>query len=190
MNATANGINCNDGAIVAQSVIVENGTYTSRLHITFNNEMNSKNISCIADDGTREISFGNVSFTDVILGKQSLKHYWKCHSIIKFLVHTASPSPPMDINWELIGTNMVMFTWSPVISNCSKVKYNIVHSECGSCPNTTTYANVTCTNITNNSLLECMLAVQTVVCGNISGDWSSEISLRAKGMTYFILILH
>ena len=125
----------------------------------------------------------------------SVSDHWFRNSIgnIIILLHAASPSPPTDITWELIGsnvTNMAMFMWSPVLSNCSKVKYNIDHSNCGSCPNTTTHTNITCTHITSSTLLGCMLTVQTVVCGNISGDWSNKISLSEKGKTYFQSDLH
>lgn len=59
LNAT--GTSCNNGAIMARSVKVENGTYISRLDITFNNKLYGKTISCFYDNGTAAISVGNVS---------------------------------------------------------------------------------------------------------------------------------
>ena len=80
--------------------------------------------------------------------------------------------PPSDISWARISTEEIVFSWSPVVSNCSSIHYNVLDSNCGVCPNSTLDTNITCTNVSMNHLSICMLAVQTVVCGNISGEWS------------------
>lgn len=41
---------CNNGSIVAQSVRVNNGHYTSRLTVTFNSDLIGKSVECIHDD--------------------------------------------------------------------------------------------------------------------------------------------
>ena len=68
------------------------------------------------------------------------------------------------------------FSWSTV---CPAIRYNILASNCGSCPTTTNYTNVTCTDIpTNNSV--CIFTIQTVVCGNISGQMSYPVMVSVN----------
>ena len=59
--------------------------------------------------------------------------------------------------------------------------YNILASNCGSCPTTTNHTNVTCTDIPTNGST-CTLAVQTVVCTEgtecTTGIESDSISIR------------
>ena len=59
--------------------------------------------------------------------------------------------------------------------------YNILASNCGSCPTTTNHTNVTCTDIPTNGST-CTLAVQTVVCTEdtdcTTGIRSDSISIR------------
>ena len=86
--------------------------------------------------------------------------------------------PPSDISWERTGTDELLFSWNPVVSNCSSIHYNIFDSNCGICPNFTTGTNITCTNVSTIHLSMCILAIQTVICGNISGEWSSQIYLQ------------
>ena len=61
--------------------------------------------------------------------------------------------------------------------------YNILASNCGSCPTTTNHTNVTCTDIpTNYNDSTCTLAVETVVCTEdtecTTGIESDSISIR------------
>ena len=69
------------------------------------------------------------------------------------------------------------FSWS---TGCgAKLHYNILASNCGSCPTTTNHTNVTCTNVpTNNSV--CIFSIQTVVCGNISGQISYPVRVSVN----------
>ena len=72
------------------------------------------------------------------------------------------------------------FSWS---TDCgAMVRYNILASNCGSCPTTTNHTNVTCTNVQTNGSL-CMFAVQTVACGNITGQLSNMIEVSILNPT-------
>ena len=59
--------------------------------------------------------------------------------------------------------------------------YDILASNCGSCPNTTNHTSVTCTDIPTNGST-CTLAIQTVVCIEdtdcITGNTSDSISVK------------
>ena len=44
--------NCNDGAIVGQSVKVDGTHYTSKLDVTVSNKLKNKNIICSSDNNT------------------------------------------------------------------------------------------------------------------------------------------
>ena len=72
--------------------------------------------------------------------------------------------------WRATGT-LVTVNWSPVASDCPAIHYNILASNCGSCPTTTNHTPVTCTDVPTNGSM-CTFAVQTVVCGTIAGNWS------------------
>ena len=68
------------------------------------------------------------------------------------------------------------FSWSPVAPDCPAIHYNILASNCGSCPTTTNHTNVTCTEVPTNGS-NCTFAVQTVVCGNLAGNASEPINI-------------
>ena len=70
-----------------------------------------------------------------------------------------------------------MFSWSPVAPDCPAIHYNILASNCGSCPTTTSHTNVTCTDVPIEQNSFCTFALQTVVCGNITGILSNPISV-------------
>ena len=68
------------------------------------------------------------------------------------------------------------FSWSPVAPDCPAVHYNILASNCGSCPTTTNHTNVTCTDIyvqTDGST--CIFALQTVIGERIIGNTSDPL---------------
>ena len=68
----------------------------------------------------------------------------------------------------------ITFSWSTESDCIAILHYNILASNCGSCPTTTNHTNVTCTNVpTNNSM--CIFTIQTVVCGNITGQITYSI---------------
>ena len=77
----------------------------------------------------------------------------------------------------------ITFSWT---TDCgtSKLNYDILASNCGSCPTTTNHTNVTCTDVpTNNSV--CIFNIQTVVCGNVTGQLSHPISATILNPTSF-----
>ena len=100
----------------------------------------------------------------------------QCHTILN-----AVPFPPPDeISIALVdfGPKGITFSWSPVAPDCpTTIHYNILASNCGSCPTTTNHTNVTCTGIPSNDSL-CNFSIQTVVCGNITGNWSKPLTFN------------
>ena len=80
-----------------------------------------------------------------------------------------------------------MFGWSPVAPDHSDFHYDIITSNCGSCPNTTTNTTAICTDVPTDGSV-CTLAIQTVACGNIMGDpvnftviQNSDLTTSEKG---------
>ena len=91
------------------------------------------------------------------------------------------PFPPpgeVNINLTALSTRALTFSWNPIAANCPAIHYNILASNCGSCPTTTNHTNVTCTDIpiTYNAIL-CTFALRTVVCGHTAGIVSNPISV-------------
>ena len=78
-------------------------------------------------------------------------------------------APPETVLATLIfhGLIALTFTWSPVAPDYEysvfNYTYNILASNCGSCPTTTNYTTVTCTDVPTNGST-CTFAVQAVVC--------------------------
>ena len=93
-------------------------------------------------------------------------------------IPNAVPFPPPDeISLALVnfGRKEITFSWSPVAPDCPYIiYYNILASNCGSCPTTT---NVTCTDLPDDDSM-CSFAIQTVVCGNITGNWSKSLTFK------------
>ena len=87
-------------------------------------------------------------------------------------------SPPTGLQFSNIDYSLreLTFSWSPVAPNCPGIHYNILASNCGSCPTTTNFTTITCTDVPTNGST-CTFAVQTVVCGNITGDTSDPIGI-------------
>ena len=93
--------------------------------------------------------------------------------------NAASYPPPEAISLALVnfGLKEITFTWDPVASDCPGIHYNILASNCGSCPTTTSHTNFTCTDVPTNGST-CTFAVQTVVCGNMAGDLSKPLTFN------------
>lgn len=97
------------------------------------------------------------------------------------------PLPPPDhIYVGDITQTSLTFNWSRVQRNrspqdncCSETVYNIIASNCGSCPNSTTSTTATCRNVTTDGSV-CSFAVQTTLCGNIFGQRSNEVTVLLK----------
>ena len=81
---------------------------------------------------------------------------------------------------ENIGSRQLTARWSSVAANrtsdCLTLHYNILATNCGSCPTTTTNTTVTCTDVPTDGSM-CTFAVQTVVCGDIVGNMSTPFSV-------------
>ena len=93
-------------------------------------------------------------------------------------LYYAGPTSPnvVSVNQTDLVSKQLMFVWSPVAPDCPTVHYNILASNCGSCPTTTNHTTVTCTDVPTDGST-CIFAVQTAVCGNIVGELSDTIQL-------------
>jgi hypothetical protein len=75
-----------------------------------------------------------------------------------------------------LHSQQLTFTWSPIASDCPAIHYNILASNCGDCPTTTNYTNVTCNNVPTDGNT-CIFAVQTVFCTNITSNQSNSVTI-------------
>ena len=100
-------------------------------------------------------------------------------------MHTLDLLPAPD-NLHISTANFVLkvftFSWSLVTSECSAIHYNILASNCGSCPTTTKHTNVTCTDVPTDGST-CRFAIQGVACGNITGTKSNYINVLTESDT-------
>ena len=103
-----------------------------------------------------------------MITKKIIQH----HDII-----TGSLSPPEQLHISGIdfSSRKLTFAWSSVSPDCPADHYNILASNCGSCPTTTNHTTVTCIDVPTNGSV-CTFALQTVVCGNITGIESDPVS--------------
>ena len=210
---------CNNGALIGNSVRVENGSYTSQLNITISRELDKTSIECIHDNHTQLLSVGMSTLE--LKGNLEIKNIsnrqWPSlqmhvtkfvHLIYKIMLHdhpvvinlivimqtivTAFSSqcnnysgpvpPPNEITLSLDHPGWLIFSWDEVVTGCEVVQYRIVASNCGSCPATTAYTTVVCTNIPKNSDI-CTFAVQTIVCDGVTGNVSDPVHALLRGTT-------
>ena len=68
------------------------------------------------------------------------------------------------------------FSWSPVAPDCPAIHYNILASNCGSCPTTTNHTTATCTDVPPENIV-CTFAIQPVMCGSLVGNKSDPVSV-------------
>ena len=89
-------------------------------------------------------------------------------------------SPPGDVHISNvdISSRRLSFVWNAVAPDCTASYYNILASNCGSCPTTTNHTNVTCTDIPTGDGGTCIFTVQTVACGNFYGAQSQPITVN------------
>ena len=95
------------------------------------------------------------------------------------------PFPPpykLFVSETNLDLRTLTWTWSAVAPDCTAVHYNILASNCGSCPTTTNHTTVTCTDVPNYDST-CSFSVQTVVCGDIVGNSSDEVQVILKDST-------
>jgi hypothetical protein len=98
------------------------------------------------------------------------------------------PPEGLSIIQADLGSRRLTFSWSPVTPDCPAIHYNILASNCGSCPTTTNHTNVTCTDVPTDGSV-CTFAVRSIVCGSITGNFSESIEVVLKGISACILIL-
>ena len=80
------------------------------------------------------------------------------------------------------SSRQLRFAWSSVAPDCPAIHYNILASNCGSCPTTTNHTNVTCIDIPTDGSV-CTIAIQTVVCGSVTGNSSSPVRVTFNPIT-------
>ena len=97
-------------------------------------------------------------------------------------IHIASESfsPPNDVRLINVQPGQITFSWTSVDALCDSISYNIISSNCGTCPITTTNTTATCTDVVASGQV-CTFIVQTVVCGSIIGILSNPTTVILKG---------
>ena len=101
--------------------------------------------------------------------------------------------PPSNIHLIDVAQTHLIFHWNQLTSDlqwagsgsCSSFVYNIIASNCGSCPNSTSSSFTTCINMTINGST-CLFAVETKVCGNIVGHTNNTISVFLDGRYHYL----
>ena len=93
---------------------------------------------------------------------------------------TESFHPPNDVRLSHVQPGQLTFNWSSPDVQCDSVSYKIITSNCGRCPPVTTNTTVTCTSVVASGQV-CTFVVQTVVCGNLTGNMSDPIYVILKG---------
>ena len=94
-------------------------------------------------------------------------------------IYTLAPPDNLGISHIDIGLIQLTFEWSPVAPDCPAIRYNILASNCGSCPTTTNHTIATCINVPSNGST-CAFAVQTVICEDVTGNKSDLVSIVVK----------
>ena len=105
---------------------------------------------------------------------------------------TAVPYPPPDkpsLSIVDLGLRWITFTWSPVAPDCPAIHYNILASNCGSCPTTTNHTTVTCTDVpVEHDGDACTFSLEAVVCESVTGNVSNTAQGLFKGTLLACLI--
>lgn len=93
--------------------------------------------------------------------------------------------PPDDFNLADVQPGKLVFNWTPVISSCSTLQYDVTStSNCGSC---TVVANTSVTTVTatcsdlplTTDAVTCHFRVRSCACGLV-GNPSSPVALTLK----------
>ena len=169
---------CNDGNVMGRIIraSAENGVFTSQLNVTLTSDTAGRSIVCAHDNGTTH-TIGSLNLTTGL----SLSLVWDrflYHCIIHKSIDFASGSPPASISSATTLSQFYAiraFIWNAHSPGCSAIHYNILASNCGSCPTTTNHTNVTCTDVPTDGST-CTFAVQTILSGNITGE-SNQVSV-------------
>ena len=137
---------------MGQSLSVGGNNYTSQLNVTVTPNIAGKTIRCAGDNGITS----NEIFSCVIpsIGMSS------CIASLSNLCITSSIIDHQSL--------------------CPAIHYNILASNCGSCPTTINDTTVTCTDVPTTGSTSCNFAIQTVVCGNNTGNISDPIIVNTS----------
>ena len=98
----------------------------------------------------------------------------------------------MGISLLTVNSRQLVFNWIPIQSNCSSLQYG-TESDCGSCSDESqTVLNQTSkTCIVEQPNMDervCSFAVNSVICRNISGSFSTPVNVTLKGRTLISII--
>ena len=83
-------------------------------------------------------------------------------------------------NADISPSKHLTFSWSPVATDCPAINYNILASNCGSCPTTTNQTTVTCIETPTDDGSVCTFVVQIVVhsCESFAANLSDPIRVN------------
>lgn len=99
----------------------------------------------------------------------------------------SDPPPPKNIEAKMLSAGddsnnyHIQFTWSQV-TPCHAVHYNIRAINCGTCPHSAYKPSAVCIKMKHSSNMEvCTFKVQTVLCGEVAGEFSDPFHFAVKG---------
>jgi hypothetical protein len=185
---------CNNGSIVAHSFRVDNMSdiniiyYTSRLYVKINPSIAGKNVTCLFEEGILSpINIGSITVTQK-------GNYYCARSCMKLtpllLVNNIKTAQfiSSEVEYSEVNTKLgsrtiiISFSWNHFnISMCPAIPYNILTSNCGSCPTTTNHTNATCTDVPAD-VTYCSFALIPTICGGISPNLSILLDVKLNGI--------
>ena len=98
----------------------------------------------------------------------------------KTILLTAALPSATNISYTLARAEQsvtLTFYWTSSVLGCHDVTFNILASNCGSCPPSTKYTNTTCSDVPTDGSM-CSFTVQTLVCGNVTGEAIIRLPLQ------------
>ena len=156
-----------------------NDSYTSQLIIVnVSHSLLGANVECASYSGSH-VGIKQILFmTGALI---ILLHYY----LIYYFIIAPLP-PPSNVTLSLVNSSHLTFTWNSVSLNCQALHYKINTTNCGQCPSSTDTNSIAC-NIPNSITTEqtCVLTVEAVVCGNVSGIPSESIVFVMKGLLIY-----
>ena len=84
---------CNDGAIIGESLRLEEDCYTSQLHVNVSSDLNNRTIGCFVNIDSGVVSIGNTSLT-IISGNYLIQATFAQLVIRYFEFAFPPPLPP------------------------------------------------------------------------------------------------
>ena len=102
------------------------------------------------------------------------------HYIHDIIIAPFPPPEKMYLSNADLSSKKLSFKWLAIAPNCPAISYNILASNCGSCPTTTNHTTVTCSDVPINGN-SCTFSLETVVCGYILGSESETIQAVLEG---------